>query len=94
MDPEYRQYQTVANRAGILRQRLEELRDREICHDFQDVPSEKGLLNPELLRFFIEKRPKTRDDWFRRTPLGLRMNVDSRQVAKYLDRVLTIIAEE
>jgi very-short-patch-repair endonuclease len=94
MDPEYRKYQTVANRTGILRQRLEELRDKEIRPDFPDIPAEKGLLNSELLGFFIEKRPKTRDDWFRRTPLGLRTSVDSRQIAKYLDRVLTIIAEE
>ncbi len=93
-DPEYRQQQSASNRTAKLRQRLEELRDREIHPEFPDTPVEKALLNPELLDFFIAKRPKTQDDWFRRTPLGLRMNVDSRQVAKYLDRVFSIIADD
>ena len=93
-DPEYRQQQSASNRTAMLRQRLEELRDREIHPEFPDTPVEKALLNPELLDFFIAKRPKTQDDWFRRTPLGLRMNVDSRQVAKYLDRVFSIIADD
>ena len=93
-DVDYRQHQTAIKKSGLLRERLEDLRDTEILPGFPDVPLEKGLLNPDLMRFFIEKRPKTRDDWFRRTPLGLRMSVDSRQVARYLDRVLAIIAEE
>jgi len=50
-------------------------------------------LRQALLDELIEKRPKTRDDWFRKIPQNLRISVDSRQVGKYLDRVLDIISE-
>jgi very-short-patch-repair endonuclease len=93
-DTGYRQHQAAVNRGLVLRQRLEELLKKEINPEFPDTPAEKGLLSPQLLDFFIERRPKTKDEWFRRAPLGLRLGVDSRQVAKYLDRVFEIIAEE
>jgi hypothetical protein len=51
------------------------------------------LLRKSLLDEFVEKRPKTREDWFRKFPQHLRVSVDSRQIGKYLDRVLEIIAE-
>jgi hypothetical protein len=50
-------------------------------------------LTPVLLEEFIAKRTKTRDAWFRRIPEPIRAGVDSKQVSKYLARVLEIIAE-
>jgi very-short-patch-repair endonuclease len=93
-DTDYLQHCAAIERKGSLKQRLEKLRDNEIDTEFSGIPANKRLLSDELMKFFIEKRPKTRDDWFRRAPLELRMSVDSRQVARYLDRVLSIIAEE
>jgi hypothetical protein len=51
-------------------------------------------LREDLLEEFIEKRPRTKDDWFRKIPEQMRSRVDSKQVGKYLDRVLEIIAED
>jgi hypothetical protein len=65
----------------------------EIKTTFPDTPPEKGLLKKNLLDEFVQKRPKTRDDWFRSIPQHFRANVDSKQVGKYLDRVLAIIGE-
>jgi len=92
-DIDYRQDQAQVKRTNSLKRRLEELRDKEIHAEFPEIPANKGLLCDELMRFFIERRPKTREDWLRRAPLELRINVDSRQVARYLDRVLEIVAE-
>jgi len=92
-DPAYRKQQEKANKGQQLRRRLVALRDSEIKADFPDTPLEKGLLNPSLLEVFVEKRPKTRDDWFQRIPQQFRTNVDSKQVGKYLDRVLELIAD-
>jgi hypothetical protein len=50
-------------------------------------------LTPDLLEEFIAKRPKTKDEWFRRVPQPLRAGADSKQVGKYLARVLEIITE-
>jgi hypothetical protein len=69
------------------------LRDEEITRAFPDSPAQKGLLDRDLLEEFIQKRPKTKDDWFRKIPEQMRSGVDSRQVGKYLGRVLEIIAE-
>jgi very-short-patch-repair endonuclease len=93
-DIDYRQDRARIKRTISLKERLEELRDKEIHAEFSEIPANKGLLCDELMKFFIEKRPKTREDWFRRAPLEVRMNVDSRQVARYLDRVLSIVSEE
>jgi hypothetical protein len=68
------------------------LRDEEIAPAFPDSPPEKSLLSPELLEEFVQKRPKTKDDWFK-FPQPLRSGVESKQVAKHLSRVLRIITE-
>jgi very-short-patch-repair endonuclease len=91
-DPAYRQQQEKARKAESLRQRLEELRDREIKATFPDSPPDAGLLRPSLLEEFLDKRPETRDEWFRKIPQHLRTTVDSKQVSQYLDRILHIIA--
>lgn len=83
--------QTVKSES--LRQRLINLREMEIRPEFPDSPPENGLLRKTLLDEFVQKRPKTKDDWFRRFPQQTRVSVDSRQIAKYLDRVLEIIAD-
>jgi hypothetical protein len=81
------------SRAEALRQRLIRLREEEIKPAFPDSPAERSLLSPGLLEEFIEKRPKTKDDWFKRIPQPLRAGIDSQQVSTYLSRVLEIIRE-
>jgi very-short-patch-repair endonuclease len=93
-DPAYTKEQAKANRAEQLRQRLITLRDSEIRVAFPDTPAEKCLLNQALLDEFLQKKPKTRDDWFRRISQPARTNVDSKQVGKYLDTVLQAIRED
>jgi very-short-patch-repair endonuclease len=92
-DPTYRREKARANRVEALRQSLIRLRDEEIRPSFPDTPADKCLLNPSLLDELMQKRPKTRDDWFRRITPESRSNVASKQVGQYLDRVLQIIAE-
>jgi hypothetical protein len=69
------------------------LRESEIKPAFPESPLENGLLRRSLLDEFVQTRPKTRGDRFGKIPHHLRSSVDSRQVGKYLDRVLEIIAE-
>jgi very-short-patch-repair endonuclease len=92
-DPGYLAERAKAQRFGLLRQTLINLRESEIKPDFPESPLESGLLRKSLLDQFVETRPKTRDEWFRKIPQDLRVRVESKQVAKYLDRVLEIIAE-
>jgi very-short-patch-repair endonuclease len=92
-DPAYRKEQDKIKRIESLRQRLIDLRELEIKPSFPETPPEKGLLRKALLEEFIQKRPKTKDDWFRRISQDLRSSVDPKQVGQYLDRVLAIIAE-
>jgi very-short-patch-repair endonuclease len=92
-DPAYRQAQERANRIQTLRQGLVSLRDNEIKAAFPESPPEKGLLQDGLLEEFLQKRPKTKDDWFRKIPQDFRTKVDSQQVGQYLYRVLDIIRE-
>lgn len=91
-DPAYFQQQEKVRRARSLRQRLEELRDREIMAAFPNSLPEEGLLRPTLIEEFLDKRPTTRDEWFRRIPQHLRTTSDSKQVSQYLDRILQMIS--
>lgn len=93
LDPAYRKQKEIADRRQSLRQRLIALRDTEIASAFPGVPLEKGLLGPGLLDELVQRRPKTRDDWFRKISQSSRINVDSRQVSQYLERVLEMIVE-
>ncbi len=92
-DPAYREQRQKAIRRESLRQRLVTLRDTEVTPAFPDSPAENGLLRNDLLEEFVDKRPKSKDDWFRKIPQQFRITVDSKQVGRYLDRVLEIIAE-
>jgi hypothetical protein len=92
-DPAYRFEKDKAHRSESLRQRLIALRETEIKPEFPESPLETGILRKSLLEEFLQKRPKNRDEWFRKIPHQLRVSVDSKQVGKYLDRVLGIIAE-
>ena len=76
-----------------MRQRLVTLRDRELSPAFPNSPAENSLLRNDLLEEFVDKRPKSREDWFRKIPLQFRTSIDSKQVGRYLDRILEIIAE-
>ena len=92
-DPAYKQQQQISKRKTSLRDRLIELRDTEIALSFPNTPLEKCLLGPDLLDELSIKRPKNRDDWFRRVPQQFRTMVESQQVARFLDRVLQIISD-
>jgi hypothetical protein len=83
----------IGSRIDKLRQRLIALREAEIKPAFPETPAEQGLLRRSLLEEFIAKRPKTKADWFRVFPESVRTSVDSKQVGRYLDRVLQMIAE-
>jgi hypothetical protein len=89
----YQQQRQKTGRTESLRQLLITLRDMELTPAFPDSPAENGLLRNDLLEEFVEKRPKSRDDWFRKIPQQFRTTVDSKQVGRYLDRILEIIAE-
>jgi very-short-patch-repair endonuclease len=92
-DPAYKLEKQKASRTEALRRRLIALREEEITPAFPDSPVEKNLLCKEILEEFIEKLPKTKDEWFKKIPQPLRAGVDSKQVGKYLPRVLEIIGE-
>jgi very-short-patch-repair endonuclease len=91
-DPVYKLEKQKANRIEVLRQRLILFREEEIKPAFPDSPASRGLLRREMLEAFIEKKPRNRADWFRKFPEQMRSAVDPRQVGRYLDRVLEIIA--
>jgi hypothetical protein len=91
-DPAYREMQDKAARRNSLRQRLTELRE-EIKSAFPDTPNERCLLRDDVLEEFIQKRPKTRDEWFRKIPEQMRTSIDSKQVGRYLDRVVEVVAD-
>jgi very-short-patch-repair endonuclease len=91
-DPVYNLEKQKADKIEVLRQRLIIFRDEEIRRAFPDSVQEKDLLNQDLLEELIRKRPRTKDDWFRKIPERMRSGVDSKQVGRYLDRVLEIIA--
>jgi REase_MTES_1575 len=92
-DPVYQKEKTKVSRVDTVRQRLITLHEAEIKVAFPETPAEQGLLRKSLLDEFIVKRPKTRADWFRVFRESVRTSVDSKQVGKYLDRVLQMIAE-
>jgi hypothetical protein len=92
-DPAYQEMREKAARRDSLRQRLIELRDGEITQAFSDTPNEKCLLRDGVLEEFIQKRPRSRDEWFRKIPEQVRSSIDSKQVGRYLDRVLGIIVD-
>ncbi|MBS1877540.1 MAG: DUF4011 domain-containing protein [Acidobacteria bacterium] len=92
-DPECRAAQQEASRTESLRQRLITLRELEIKPAFPETPPERGLLKKSLLDEFVQKKPKTRDDWFRKISQNLRTEVDPKQIGRFLDRVLEVIRE-
>ena len=65
----------------------------EIKAEFPDASEASGLFGNGMLDELLEKRPKNRGEWFRKIPHSLRVSGDSKQIAKYIDRVLGIIAE-
>lgn len=91
-DPFYQSQVEKTRKLGSLREQLMTLWRTEMKADFPDTSEADGLLDNGLLDELLEKRPKTRDEWFRKIPQSLRVSVDSKLVAKYLDRVLEIIA--
>jgi very-short-patch-repair endonuclease len=92
-DPDYRKKQEKAGRISSLCQRLIKLRDTERKEVFPNTPAVNCLLMESLLDEFEEKRPRTREDGFRRIPQHFRTNVDGKEVGRFLDRGLDIIRE-
>ena len=90
-DPLHRVVVTQADRARALRQELCKLRESEVLVAFPDAPTQFGILRDDMLDRFVATRPKTKNDWFRIFPPDVRSSLDSRQVSKYLDRILEII---
>jgi len=92
-DPDYQQHRQSQVRLESIRVRLVELREGEIGRAFPETPGGQCLLRDELLDLFVEKRPTTREDWFRVVPYELRAATEAAQVGQFLDRVLGIIRE-
>lgn len=90
-DRDYLRERGERQRTESLRQQLIHLRENEIKAAFPDSPPEKGLLRDELLDEFTSRRPRTRDDWFRLVSQKLRSSTDSKQVGRFLPKVLAII---
>jgi very-short-patch-repair endonuclease len=90
-DPEYRKEKEAARNVASLRQKLIDLRDREINVSFPDASPDHCLLRKAVLEELIRKMPRSREDWFRMIPGEMRSNTDSKQVGQFLGRVLDII---
>jgi very-short-patch-repair endonuclease len=93
VDPEYRAEQARKQQVANLRERFEALRE-EIRRSFPETPPERRLLREELMEEFLRKRPKIREQWFKMFPMEVRSRTESSEVAKFLDRVLELCAEE
>jgi hypothetical protein len=92
-DPLYRKQIEHDNKTQSLRQQLVDFREIMLKPVFPDSPSEEGLLRETLLDEFVAKRPKMKDEWFRKVSHDLRANTDPGQVGKFLIGVLEIVAE-
>jgi very-short-patch-repair endonuclease len=92
-DPDYRKVADKAQNIETLRRRLIDFRETVIKPAFPDSPLEQGLLRKTLLDEFVAKRPKTKDEWFRKISNELRAASDPSQVGQYLLTILEIIAE-
>jgi very-short-patch-repair endonuclease len=92
-DPDFLREQQDVRRVDVLRQRLIDLRDKEIRPAFIESDAEKSLLRPALLEEFIRRKPRSRGDWFRLIEPEMRSATDPRQVGQFLPRVLDIIRE-
>ena len=92
-DSAYQHEREQARTRESLKQQLEALRDNEIAPRFPNTPLELSLLNDALLHQFVQKRPKSKEEWIRTTPYEIRSIIDSRQVKEYLERILSIIAK-
>jgi very-short-patch-repair endonuclease len=92
-DPDYLQEKQKLRRVDVLRQNLMDLREKEIGPSFPDSDPNKCVLRPALLEEFIKRKPRSRDDWFRLIAPEMRSGSDSRQVGRFLPRILEIIGE-
>lgn len=92
-DPVYIAEKTKVKKIDALRRNLISLRDNEIVPAFPNSPPQACLLTETMLDAFLQKRPTTRDEWFRRIPHELRDKADSKQVGLFLEKVLTLISE-
>jgi len=92
-DPYFQAQAEKTRKLDSLREQLMTLWQTEIKAEFPHSSDADGLFGNGLLDQLLETLPKTRDEWFRKIPQSLRVSVDSKLVAKYLDRVLEIIAE-
>ena len=90
-DPDYKREEARKARREALRQTLIEIR-AEILSEFVGSTN-SCLLRDELIEEFMAKRPRTRDDWFRRIPQQLRAGTDSKQVGRFLEKILSAISQ-
>ena len=74
------------------RGKLIQLREGIIQSEFPDSDRSRGLLRKQMIRYFLDKKPTTLDEFRNFFPLQLREKTDSRQM-KYLDDIFEIIGE-
>lgn len=70
------------------RERLIELREREIVEKFPDNDRRRGLLRKAILTRLLHYRPTTPEEFASVIPHSLRSNTDSRQIEECLGTVL------
>jgi hypothetical protein len=73
---------------GKLLQTLLGIRN-EISTEFPNGAA--SLLREEVLQELMQKRPKSKGEWFRLIPQRMRMQTDSKQVGQFLPKVLEAI---
>jgi very-short-patch-repair endonuclease len=92
-DPVQQRRKETEARTARLRQNLINLRESELKVKFPDTEEDACLLAPPIMDLLIEKRPRTKDEWFRKIPQALRTAADSRQVREHLDQILKLISD-
>lgn len=92
-DPDAIRERTRINRTEALRKRLVEFRELTLKPTFPGSSPQECLLSDTLIDQFVKYRPKTRDEWFRKIPVGLRTTTESKQVGRFLNDILRIVEE-
>lgn len=69
------------------RELLLNLRTNDIAEEFDNATTERGILNDEMIKMFLEKKPETLEDFRRVIPISMREKIDYKQMG-YLNTIL------
>jgi very-short-patch-repair endonuclease len=91
-EPAARSVSLATDDSEELETSLHRLRET-IEEEFPDVPRERGLLREDVIRFLVDERPTTREDFGRVIPPQIRQSIDVGQARNYLSAVLSLCEE-